>query len=54
MKTNIRVGLVDQGVKHLHSFPDAHTGSRLSFEVYAGLDVEFDRLLFYDDDPVSP
>lgn len=49
MKTNIRVGLVDQGVEHLHSFPDAHTGSPLSFEVYAGLDIKFDRLLFYDD-----
>lgn len=49
IKTNIRVGLVDQGVEHFHSFPDAHAGSLLSFEVHARLDIEFDGLLFYDD-----
>jgi hypothetical protein len=44
--THIGVGLVNQGVEQLNSFPYAHTSTLASFKVDPGFNVEGHGLLF--------
>jgi hypothetical protein len=45
----IRIGFINQGVQHLHGFPNPHAGALFAFEVYTRFDVEFKGLFrWYD------
>lgn len=43
--TDIRIGVIYEGIEHLHSLPDTHAGTLPALEVNARFDVECNRLL---------